>query len=257
MKLPKIEKTVFISDTHVPWYDRRAFKVLLQFIEDIKPERIVIMGDFLDFMSVSRWSNDPRQVVSLQIEIESAKELLDQIRQASGKKCEIVYILGNHEVRLIKYLINNADALLHLKDHDDDFLSVPHLLNLKERGIDCIPYEGSYNLHGWIFEHGNVARQHSSYTAKAMVDRRGTNVGIAHTHRAGVYYFTNYEGRLLEGVEFGCLIDRESPAAHYAKYPNWTQAFGIGEFIDGVFDVRPILFRDYKFIYNSKVYGGD
>ncbi len=249
-----METTIFWSDTHVPHYDRRAVKALLNFVKDIKPKRIVIMGDFLDFMSVSRWDKDPRETVTLQEEIVEAEYLLSLIREAS-KSSEIIYIGGNHEERLTKFLITKADSLIYLKKDEEDILSVPHLLGLREKGIEYIPYHSHYQLHGWLFEHGNIARQHSAYTAKGMVDRRGINVGMAHTHRAGTYYTTSFN-KTLQGVEFGCLIDIKGPAARYSKYPNWQNAFGIGQFEDGVFQVQPILMQNYKFIWNNKVYRG-
>lgn len=254
-QLKKIETTVFWPDTHVPYQDKNAVQTALNFVEDIKPDRIVILGDFVDFMPVAKWDKDPRHMQDIQSELDQTGQLLDQIRKVAGKRCQIYYLQGNHEYRLDRYLVRNAPELLYLTKGEQDVLSVPYLLDLAKRRIEYIPYNKSLRLYNYNLEHGDKVSAFSAYTAKKMLDARRVNTIIAHTHRMGSYYYTGADDTMT-AFEMGCLIDRNSQAAHYTKFPNWQVGLGVGEYHEDekFFQVTPILFDNARFIFNGKLY---
>ena len=251
----KVTRTVFVPDLHVPYQDVQAFRAVRSFIRDVRPQRVVIIGDLLDLAIISSFDKDPRSTAGLQDQIDAGGAVLDDLRADAGRGAEIVLLEGNHEFRMTKTLIRHAPAFLSLSRGGEDVLSVPFLLDLKRRGVRWIPGHESLDVHGYLVEHGDCASSYSGYTARRMVDKRRQSVVHGHTHRLGSYWHTGYTN-VVHGVELGSLIDRNSEAASYAKSPNWQTGFGVGEYVAEAdfFQVTPIWVRDYRFIFNGRLY---
>jgi len=82
-------RTLFLSDIHLGYRHARA-RELNEFLAGIHAERIVLVGDIVDALSLARrayWSSEHTQVV---------RTLL--ARQRAG--CRLVYIPGNHDASL-------------------------------------------------------------------------------------------------------------------------------------------------------------
>ena len=48
-----VERILFVPDTHVPFHDPIAWGVMMQAAKRLKPHRVVVLGDFLDFFQCS------------------------------------------------------------------------------------------------------------------------------------------------------------------------------------------------------------
>ena len=68
-------------DTHRPYHHKKAVKPVLDVISDLKPNEIVILGDYADFYCVSLHTKDPRVVNHLLSEIEDVNAGLDELDQ--------------------------------------------------------------------------------------------------------------------------------------------------------------------------------
>src|SRR5271165_4017759 len=99
----KLEKIIFIPDSHVPYEDKQAFKLMLKAGKEFKPDHTIILGDFADFYGVSSHSKDPNRSLKLKEEMELVKERLDQVLTLGARNN--VYVSGNHEDRLERYLM--------------------------------------------------------------------------------------------------------------------------------------------------------
>ena len=51
------KRICILSDTQIPFDDRRALKAVIQFISDTKPDEVVHIGDLMDYPTPSRWTN--------------------------------------------------------------------------------------------------------------------------------------------------------------------------------------------------------
>jgi hypothetical protein len=251
-----IKRYLFWPDTHVPYQDERAVRLLLDFARDFQPHELVIKGDLVDLGPVSRYEQDPLGEVNIQAQFDAAGALLDRMREAVGGGCRISFEEGNHETRINKYVLRNAAKLAWLKRDGESVLGVPFMLGLKRRGITWVPGHDAQTIHGTISEHGDCAAKESAATARAMVTKRRASTISVHTHRLGLYCYTGKEPETVVGIEGGCLIDRDSDAASYAKYPNWQLGFVVGEHhaATGLFQPTPILIRHYSFIWAGKLY---
>ena len=119
------DKTVIFGDSHHPYQDEKTCSLLLDFIYREKPNRIIADGDILDCYAISRFDKDAKRKIDLQDELDQTFLFLRDVREAAGKDCEIIYVEGNHEARMERYLNSTARELAMLR-----CLSLPELLEL-------------------------------------------------------------------------------------------------------------------------------
>ena len=147
----KLEKILFIPDCHVPYHDKDAFNLMLKAGKIFKPDHAIILGDYADFQGVSSHSKDPNRALKLKEEIDAVKEALDQVVALGAKNN--VFVAGNHEDRLERYLRDEAPELFN-------FISIPKILELKEKGFSYTPYKQAYKIGKLNVTHdaGNAGR---------------------------------------------------------------------------------------------------
>lgn len=190
------ERVLLIPDVHVPYHDPRAFNVVLAVAADWA-DRVVVLGDFADFAAVSTHRKDPRRAMPFAQEIDAVNEALDDLDVACrGKRKH--YLEGNHETRLSRYLIDNADDLI-------DLLDWRGLLRLDRRRWEVTPYHESLLLGELLVSH-DFGRAGINAARQAMLDV-GTNAAFGHTHRLSVHYQGVIGGRRNVGATLGWLGD--------------------------------------------------
>lgn len=215
----KLEKILFIPDCHVPYHDKDAFNLMLKAGKAFKPDHVIIMGDFADFYGVSSHSKDPNRALKLKDEIEENKKALDQVKALGAKNN--VFVAGNHEDRLERYLRDNAPELFN-------FISIPKILELKEKGFSYTPYKQAYKIGKLNVTHdaGNAGR----YAHYKSLDCFQHNVIIGHTHRIGFAVEGDAQGSRHATAMFGWLGDvSEIDYMHQVKArKDWSLGFGLG-----------------------------
>jgi UDP-2,3-diacylglucosamine pyrophosphatase LpxH len=249
---------VVINDLHVPHHDRKALKLLEIFLADQKPEVFIINGDFLDMWEVSQFDRVPKAGKSLMQEIRIGRNLLERFREILPKT-RMIYIEGNHDFRLRKYLLRNAPELYGLPG-----LSIPELLNLKELNIIYKPVKEGANSFSdtWVrigdlyVGHWDKINKHAGYTAKSLLDEKGVSLLQGHTHKFGISARRYVDGKELIGIENFCMC-RIDP--YYVSKPSWSQGFSVIYHKKGKrrFHVYPILFVEYKFFWGGREYSLD
>lgn len=220
---PKTERGAYVNDLHFPHHDPVAVELAMEFIVDFNPHRLFFNGDIADFYPLSRFDKDPSRISSLQAELDMAVDYLARFRRRLPGT-EIHLLEGNHEYRLTKWLRANPGI------HGLKCLEMSELFRLRELKILHTPYMKHVDYNGFIVEHGDMARKHSGYTARGMLDKRGVCGLSGHTHRMGACYQTDLSG-IKVWYENGCLCDL-NPEYVNGK-PNWQQGFSISHFIKG------------------------
>jgi len=215
MKLHDAVRTFVIPDLHCPFHDPAAVELLIKIIRYKKPERIVFLGDAVDFYGLSSFDKDPQRKNSKLVDedLEAWHQVAGAIQKAAPN-AERYFVVGNHEDRLRRYVWKNAPALSKLVGLQD-------AMNFDDLGIKFMGK--SFKMDGIMFTHGSLVRPHSSYTAKAEHDKHGCSGLSAHTHRLGK--FNRRMDRGLESWhECGCLCGLDP---EYAFAVNWQQGFGV------------------------------
>ena len=254
----RLIKHIFLSDYQIPDQDDRSIALVNRFIGDFKPDKVHIVGDFLNFTKVAKYDQDPYYHKTMEDEIQEGRGILKQLVKTVKKansKAEIIWYEGNHEARLIKYLGKNASALADITGEDGEYvISIPSLFTLKKLGITWIPYMRRHDEHHIEIEHGDRVRQKGGYTAHAMLDKRGKSGISGHTHRLALVMKTTVDSTKW-WIENGCLCKRtfDSP---YTRDPDWQQGFSVG-----IYDTQQRIFHpqiipifDHTFVYGGKIY---
>jgi len=249
----KIAKRVIdIPDVHIPDQDSRALAATLLGIQILKPDVVVILGDFLTLDPVSIHRKHRHNEVDIAKEIEEGNSVLDMLGQVSRfnkkKTSQVHYLEGNHEYRLEMYRANEAKAVGGILP------SIPQLLRLEQRGYTWWPYEEqryrSLAIGKILFIHGWGASEHH---AKSNLIRCGKNLVYGHTHDHQVYSLRQY-GDDRSAFCDGWLGDARK--AKYLKNPDrWRHGFGVTDFKpNGNFTHYFIPILHGEFIWAGRIY---
>ena len=234
-----------LSDLHITFQDDATLKAVIDCMADCQPDNIVLLGDILDCYSISRFCKRPDRVRNLQDEINIFYHTMRTIKKELPKT-EIHYVLGNHENRLEKLVLENP-GLFGLKA-----LEPQQLFRLDELGIYY--HKTKVKINNFIYYHGDVVRKDASYTAKAeFLDHKMQDGVSGHTHRLGSYY-TSYEQSPTGWFENGCLCKIEPDYLNDPDKANWQHGFTIVDSFDGQNQGTQILINNHKFAYNGKIY---
>ena len=198
-------RAVVFSDAHFyPGDHSTAYRALVEFIKEYKPEVVIANGDLFDGTSISRHSkimyeNHP----SVMDELEAVKEHLNGIENASRFKSNLIWTFGNHDARFETYLAANA----------------PQFEGVKGFGLkDHFPlWQPCWSY--WINDDTVVKhRWKGGFNAgRANTLNAGTNIITGHTHVLAVQPVTDYNGTRY-GVQTGCLAN---PLAD--QFMNYTE----------------------------------
>lgn len=240
----KLQTWVVLNDIQIPFEDKIALANILRFITELKPFGVVLNGDIVDCYEISDFSKDPKTTASLAVEIKTAGKLMLDLSKSINRG---IWIGGNHEDRLRRYLWKNAPAVARLDG--EDFASKFKVLHY---GFEYLEYGEAFHLGKLMVTHGDLVSKHSAYTAKLNFEKYGTSVLTGHTHRLGIYYRRDVHG-VHAAYENGCLC-KLTP--EYVSYPNWQQGFSVVhvDTATGFFNVQqiPILPGGGFFYGNAK-----
>lgn len=242
-----LKKILFIPDTHRPYHDKKAWKLMLKAARGFRPDMVVIGGDFGDFYAVSSHSKDPSRAYKLEMELKDINIGLDEVQTLKAK--EYYFVEGNHEDRLRRYLQDKAPELAGQ-------ISIPELFRLKQRGIPFTPYKQTLRIGKLNITHDlGQAGRYAHYKA---LDTAQQNIVINHTHRIGYAVEGSSEGKRHVTAMFGWLGDMtEIDYMHSDKArKDWSLGFGTG-YLDtrtGYVYLIPIPIVEYTCIVEGVLY---
>lgn len=215
-----LERILIVPDCHHPFHDKRAWAGLLAFSQAWQPHRVIILGDFVDFYSVSFHLKDPKRRIRLKDELASGREALKDLANSSPNASR-VFIEGNHEFRFSRYLHTYAAQL-------DGIVSLESELGITDLSYQYVPYKTSYEYGGVRYTHdlGDVGK---TAVAKAM-EATGRSTVIGHVHRMQMIVNGTVDGHTHVGASFGWLGDIEHVDYTYRDRAakDWHLGFGIG-----------------------------
>jgi len=247
-----------------PTHDEKALEICIKVIEDLQPEVIALVGDNLDLPEMGKYVTYPAYAQTTQASIDRATLFCAQLRSAAPE-AKIIWLAGNHEERMPKYLVQNAGAAYGLrKGNTPDswpVLSVPYLCRMDEFGIEYRPGYPASDY--WVNEklriiHGDRVKSSGS-TAHVYLNNEKTSVIYGHIHRIETAFKTreDFDGpRTIMAASPGCLarIDGAIPSTKggvdldgrpLTRHENWQQGLGVVRYEDEgahrfSYDVIPI-----------------
>lgn len=222
---------------------------MLKVAKDIEPDEIIILGDFADFYSINQHGpKDPQLVQLLLYEVDAVNEKLDELDKLFPKANK-VFIEGNHEHRLSRYIRNRAVELF-------GFLDTAGLFKLRERSKwKFIPFDANqkYNVLG-----SHLLARHCPIgsNSRTTVNRAMASVIHGHTHRIETNQMCSLDGSWFIGISNGTLADIKSPVMDYLpNHAQWSYGFSICHvFPNRNFFNQVIQIIDNKCMYGEKAY---
>jgi hypothetical protein len=258
---------ILVPDLHCPYHDVKATNAMFSVIEDLQKsigrpvDELCILGDLADAFGFGLHPKLPDMASvkeTIKDEIYQCHKLLDRFDSLGAKKK--VYIEGNHEQRAQRYMMKNCPELFeegYLRDK----------LKIDERGYDWVKFSrgnkgGTGQLHR-ILDCELYAR-HRPYSggkniAHANMDKKHISLVNGDTHRVQRVIRKRGDGKYIECLSLGCLIDFNSEVFSYMDTDDWAQGFGIVyQFSDDPHDyiIDFINIKNGRAVYGNKIHEG-
>lgn len=224
-------KVFFFPDSHIP-NEHSNYDVAVRACKQFAPDTVVLLGDWMDAESLKSHAPTKPGIRDFQEELDYAKHRLDELDNLPSVKRK-VYIMGNHEWRLERYLAERAPALFKSVNLDA-------LLGLTERGWVSSAYHETFKLGKLNVTHDTGSAGLNAHRS-AATDHMGSTV-IGHTHRMAYEVRGKLGGEPYLAAMFGWLGDpKKVDYLHQAKAAHWTHGFGLGYVqSNGVVHVVPV-----------------
>ncbi|SFI79786.1 Calcineurin-like phosphoesterase superfamily domain-containing protein [Streptosporangium canum] len=254
------KRIVVISDTQLPYEDKRALRNVIAFIGEYQPDAVYQIGDLMDYPTPSRWSKGTRNEFEQQVISHSdygKKNFLEPLRAVYSGPVGILE--GNHDERPRVYLAQNAPALAEFSET----FHFAKLLDFDGFGVDLIkPFfkigQDTVLVHGHEIKGMSQIAGTSAYN---HATKAGANIVMGHTHRLGIRRHTAQYigGKPVRrwGFEVGNLMDhRKTQYLGAGGVANWQSGFGL--LYVGKYDVSPHaidVWSDGSFVVEGERYG--
>ena len=227
---------VLANGTLDPFHDERAMALFIEVCRAYQPDKITILGDFLDLASQGRFAQEAAFANTTQLAIDAGYRFLAQLRAACPDS-EIIIIEGNHDKRMQNFVEANALAAFGLKRADLPeswpVMSLPFLLRLDDLNIkyvDSYPAATDWDNDLTRNIHGTRANSKGSTMSQYMQELPHVSTWAGHTHRAEIVYKTVLGARGVPIESYaanpGCLCrtDGAVPSVHGSIGPDGTAA---------------------------------
>lgn len=244
----KLYKQLWIPDAHVPNEDRRAFRLIDAVAKGERFDELIIGGDFGDFDCLSDHGNrDPKREQLLRREVAPVRAAIAHAAECWVKpKGRKVFVEGNHEWRLDRYIANYAAQL-------EGLVTVESLLGLDD--WEFVEYK-SHTRIGKVYTTHDTGKAGAQAHLQACNDFQDNTV-INHTHRLGYAVVGNAKGQPHVAAMFGWLGDaRKVDYMHRIKAKrDWALGFGVGyRRADGVTYLQPVPIVGYTCVVGGRFY---
>jgi len=224
--------TLVAGDFHFPAQSNASIAVLLETIQLLRPQRLILNGDTVDLLAVSRYPKDQRYTWDLRQEVTEFHKFLHLVREVSAAwNMDIVETEANHSgngtaSRWHRYLSDRVPVLYgHPKAEEllrYETWFYPEWCPIRLQDHALIADE-------LLVIHGDMVRKHAAYSARGHAEKWHSSVMHSHTHRMGsslerIPAVGFRPEQVRRAYEIGCMCDL-NPS--YVSAPNWTNGFAI------------------------------
>ena len=248
-----------MSDLHCPFHSRECLDLAVAVGKDIDKSQglnqIILNGDIADCYGLSQHGpKSPLVIDSFYDEIHETRKVLREIRSAFPKT-EIIYICGNHEHRLARFIDKVPEMA--------GILTVAELLCLDDLKIKYVDYGPGQSFQ--VLDTNLIARHEGLSNgvncARASLIKSGCSVIFGHTHRMQSAHCNSMNGEIKCGYSIGHMANPEGNKeifSYIKGFYDWQQGFAVVTSIDKQFYVDPILITNnngkYRCLYNGYLY---
>ena len=240
------------SDFHFGCHDQKAIDIFLETISELNPRTVILNGDTMDFLAISRYPKDIKVNWSLLDERKAYHAFLSDLIGVCGKDVEIYETYSNHSGQSVggrwrRYLSERIGELASLPEIADKLSYEEIFMGDYKNVVSHVDY---VELNSLVVTHGDTVRKNGGYSARGEIEKWGCSILHGHTHRIGstcqrIPAIGNRKEKQLYGFEGGCMCSLD---AVYANHPNWQTGFSIVSLADdGVnFGLEQVLINNGK-----------
>ena len=246
-----VKRALVFFDPHHPYSDKKAYDLMLKVAADVGVDEVVVGGDFSDFYNVTSHDKDSRIKVDFEEELSICNDELDRLEKLFPK-AKWVFIEGNHETRLSRYLNKKAPEISGL-------MGISKLFRFKERGWHFVPYAPGqkYSVLGSkLWARHEPLGGGTEHPASGTVHKAGASVIFGHVHRIQEHQDVTLGGSNHRAFTCGWLGDQDALVMQYVKsHHQWALGFCIVTALpDGKFFAQTVHIIDYTCMYGGKIY---
>lgn len=254
------QRVCLVGDHQAPYHSLAAQEAFLRFLSQERFDRIVHVGDLLDFPTISRHRDSAVYNASVQDCINSGAQILKDIgdtARALNPDVVLDLIVGNHDERIRTELLLRAERMFNIKpaeipgfETSEDSLSLRRLLRLNHLGWTLHDDPAGYKhvevqlSPRFVIRHGWLTGQNP---AKKSMEVRGTGIAVGHTHAKSQVWVTKYhegKARTDVAVELGTMSQTGSGLG-FSVLPNWHPGWGtVSVHHDGLVSVDHAVFHE-------------
>ena len=247
-----------------PLHDLKAIAVATEIVKEIRPNRLILLGDMLDLPDWStHYVRSPEFYFTTQPSLDWLASWIAELRPYCN---EMVYIEGNHEKRMIDSIVQNTIQAYGIKPANEPdvppILSVPYMLGLHKMGVEYVgnyPHGEFYINDNLVCIHGNKVGPKSGQSVMKMLDSPRISVIQGHVHRLEMGHktvWTHGKTKIYQAISLGTLARIDGIVPGGGTRYNWQQGFGVVEYDKDRFQVDSIGIYDGKAIFKGKMYSG-
>lgn len=227
IQIKNAKSVLVISDLHFPFHDKRAIETAVNYRDNI--DCVIVLGDMLDMYAMSKFDKDP-SYKKIEDEIAIGKKFMEYLRN-KFKQAQIIFLEGNHDVRLKRYLWRNAAALAGV-----EALKLESMLDLVKYQVKFYENGNILKLGGLHLIHGNESGMKGGgiNVARTMLLRAFDNILFGNFHRTQEMSERDRSGKEFAAWSIGGLLNL-NPA--YLPINSWNHGFAIIEMHGNEFEV--------------------
>lgn len=231
----KIKNVLILCDIHAPFHNKQALLSAIKWAkQNFKIDLIILNGDIIDFHKISDFIHNP-EYPDCEREVEVTKMILQYIRK-EFKKQRIIYVEGNHEVRLQRFVYKNSKAKFAMK-------SLPEILGFKDLKIEFVNAKRILKFGKLNIMHGHEIPVSGKTPGRNTLLKTHANCLFGHLHRYDEYVEGTIDGP-KGGWSVGSLCDL---TPEYWPHNNWVNGFAVVQKTD----------KDGNFqVFNKKIIKG-
>ena len=226
---------VVVSDLHSKFCDPFALEVFFAYLRMVNPDYICINGDGVDFPQFSRHRQLPGHFgMNAWEECQWLKDVFKRTREMCPE-AQIDFVIGNHEIRLVHYLADAAQALacfpslsfeeiFGLTDYEVNLVCRANFLTPTARAKKKDVRENWTVIGGcYAITHGTSCAKFAAQVQLDVFQMSGTS---GHTHRPQIYYGNSLGGGPKSWMSTP-MMAHPSVGSDYVPTPTqWNGGFG-------------------------------
>jgi predicted phosphodiesterase len=208
---PGVKTLIVASDFHDIEVDRFALDVFLDTVKRVQPDVVVLAGDVFDLYEFSRFDKDPR-LTNLRKRFDFVRnEIFAPLREAAPE-AQIDFIIGNHDVRLLRHMADRSPYLAPLLDLMG--VSLNKVFGLDDFEINLIT-KGDFSAYQPKEHREEISKNYKKYFNCLIIGHEPADYGMCsvagHTHKPKFENKVNELAGAYFNMTLGCMakVDME------------------------------------------------